>query len=123
RPPGEPYSPRVWGPTLTSGSKRRLRGQDLDEAQPRAVTPRAAGQDELVGDRADDRDAETSLGEVFEVAELAVVRRVEALPLVVHLDDESVSVELVRDLDGAPTAGVRMPDRVRRGLRERELEV
>ena len=97
--------------------------EDLGEAQPRAAALRAARQDELVGDRANDRDAETSFGEVLEVAQLAVFRRVEALPFVVHLDDEPVAVELVRDLDATAAAGVRMADGIRRGLGERELEV
>ena len=50
-------------------------------------------------------------------------RGLEALALVDDHDDEPVGVELVGDLDRALAARVGVPDRVRAGLGQRELQV
>jgi hypothetical protein len=77
---------------------------------------------ELVGDRADDRDAEAAFREL-----LPLERRrplgVEALAVVHDLHGERVSAELVGDRDETGAARVRMADRVRDRLGQRELEV
>src|SRR4029077_14804221 len=96
-------------------------GEDFDEAQSGTAAPGPARERELVGDGADDRDAEASLGERLEIARVRLLRGIEPSALVVHLDRQPIAVELVRDLDRAAASGVRVADRVRCRLREREL--
>ena len=51
-------------------------------------------------------------------------QRIEALALVGDFDDEPVGEQLVRDLDDTHVlVAVRVPDRVGRGLGQRQLEV
>ena len=56
-------------------------------------------------------------------ASLGCERRLEALAVVGHLDDEPVGMELVEDLHAALPVGVRVAHGVRAGLGERELEI
>src|SRR3954454_23602604 len=96
--------------------------QPLHEPQTGAADTWPGLQLELVRDRADDRNPETAFGEL-----LALERRrpvgVEAPTVVDDLDRERVAAELVRDRDEPRSAGIRMPDRVRHGLGQRELEI
>jgi hypothetical protein len=79
---------------------------------------------ELVGERLDDRDPETALGELLGVERAARIGRgVEALAFVGHLDDELVRMELVEDLDVPVSARVGMAHGVRAGLGQGELQV
>jgi hypothetical protein len=48
----------------------------------------------------------------------------ETLPVIAHLDDETVRMKLVHDLDGTfPAVAIGVPNRVRAGLGDRELEI
>src|SRR5207302_16934 len=95
----------------------------LDEAEPGPAYARPRLNREVVGDRPDDRDAETSLRELVALEGRRLVR-IEPLAVVDDLVAEPVEPELVRDLDvAAAVRAVRMADRVRDGLRQRELEI
>src|SRR5207237_9157577 len=95
----------------------------LDEAEPGPAYARSRLNREVVGDRPDDRDAETSLRELVALEGRRLVR-IEPLAVVDDLDAEPVDPELVRDLDvAAAVRAVRMANRVRDGLRERDLEI
>src|SRR6476659_664395 len=96
--------------------------QPLHEPEARAADTRLGLQLELVRDRADDRDPETAFGELLALERRRLVR-VEAPPIVDHLDGECVAGELVADRDEPRSPGIRMPDRVRHGLGQRELEI
>ena len=99
-----------------------LIGQELDEPQPGAAVVTRADLD-LVCERADDLDPETALVELSVLAVHGALR-VETRPGVADLDHEPVRLELVEDLDLAFAAvGVRVPDGVRAGLGQRELQV
>src|SRR5581483_10625123 len=87
RRPASAYPPR-------RASLREL----LHEAQPRAALAGLRGDLELVGDRPDDRDAETAFRELVAVEGRRLVG-IEARPVVDDLDAEPVSVQLVGDLD------------------------
>ena len=67
------------------------------EAKPRAAAVTSLAGLELVGDRLDDRDPEPALGEVL--LRRAVTGGVESRPIVGNLDNESIGLELVQDLD------------------------
>src|SRR5919201_971480 len=96
-------------------------GQQLHEAQARAVTAVARPRLELVCDRLDDGDPEPALDEI--VARSRCARVAEAFALVRDLDRDPVLVQLVDDLDRTLARAVGMPNRVRARLRQRELEV
>src|SRR5581483_4981579 len=101
-----------------------LRAEVLDEAETRAALARRGRDLELVGDRADDGDAESAFGELPVVVERRRLVRVEALAVVADLDPEPVRRELVADFDVALAArSVRMAHGVRDGLGQRELEI
>src|SRR5205807_6426230 len=79
---------------------------------------------ELIGEGLDDRDSEAPFRQLVVHGRGAPPgRRLEALTLVGDLDDELVGVQLVDDLDRAVGIAVRVPDRVRTGFRQRELEI
>src|SRR5215210_7206227 len=97
-----------------------LLGEELDEAKPRAAALALSDLD-LVGERADDRDAEPALGQLLAVA--GRLAKLEAAAGVADLDREPVALQLVDDVDAAETFAVGVLDRVRAGLGQRELEV
>src|SRR5581483_3564304 len=93
----------------------------LHEAQPRAALAGLRGDLELVGDRPDDRDAETAFRELVAVEGRRLVG-IEARPVVDDLDAEPVSVQLVGDLDVAVAVrAVGVPHGVGDGFGQREL--
>src|SRR5919201_868516 len=97
-------------------------GQQLHEAQPRAVAAVARPRLELVCDRLDDGDPEPALDEIV-ARSTRRARVAEALALVRDLDRDPVLVQLVDDLDRTLARAVGVPNRVRARLRQRELEV
>src|SRR4051812_39482502 len=95
----------------------------LHEAQSRAAAAGCGFDLELVGDRADDLDAEPTLRQLVTVEGRSLVG-VEPLAVVDDLDHDPVRGELVGDVDVAVAArAVRVPDGVGHGFGERELQV
>src|SRR5712691_1802427 len=96
--------------------------QGFLEAETRSFATGLDADLDLVRDRADDRDAEATFGELVEMA--LRLRQVESLALVGDLDHEPVGEQLVGDLhDTHDLVAVRMTDGVGRGFGQRQLEI
>src|SRR6266496_1943771 len=116
---------RCWGERSREYSPSGLvpLDQGFRETQARPSAAGLSADLDLVRDRTDDRDAEPSFGELVGMA--LGGSRIESLTVVGDLDDEPVGMELVGDLDHThvPGLSVRVADRVRCGLGQRQLEI
>jgi hypothetical protein len=97
--------------------------KELYEPEARSLPALSRSDLELVSELTNDRDSQPALGEGLS-ADRQLVIDGETLPVIAHLDDETVRMKLVHDLDGTfPAVAIGVPNRVRARLRDRELEI
>jgi hypothetical protein len=110
-------------PTDENNGSLGLFLEELYEPKARSLPALSRSDLELVGELANDRDSQPALGDGLRCDRQLVIDG-ETLPVIAHLDDETVRMKLVQDLDGTfPAVAIGVPNRVRAGLRDRELEI
>jgi hypothetical protein len=100
-------------PTAENNGSLGLFLKELYEPEARSLPALSRSDLELVGELTDDRDSQPALGEGRRGNRQLAIDG-ETLPVIAHLDDETVRMKLVHDLDGTfPAVAIGVPNRVR----------